>query len=107
MQPFGRYLAEQLAATGWSQRAFAQATKTPVSTIQAVIAGQRKPPKRRLAQWASVLKIDLADRDLFLLSGFLAHAPQEVRDAIERLLDAPTAARRVADTTARYRPDGS
>lgn len=105
MQPFGRHLAEQLATAGWSQRAFAQATGTPVSTIQAVIADQRKPPKKRLAQWARALQLEHSDRDFFLLSGFMAHAPLEISQAIERLLEAPTTARRVADATAHYRPD--
>ena len=103
MQPFGRYLAEQLAAAGWSQRAFAQATKTPVSTIQAVIAGQRKPPKKRLALWAEVLQLGQPDLDLFLLAGFLCHAPDEIRDALDRLLTEPRAARRVASLLENYR----
>ena len=97
MRGFGQVLARRLAEAELSQRSFATATRTPLSTVNAVIAGTRKPPKRRLGTWATHLRLTGQERDLFLVAGFLCHAPPDVRTVIERLLLDPTVSRRVAE----------
>ena len=105
MPPFGPLLTGYLTAAGLSQRAFAKAARTPLSTINAVIAGRRKPPKRRLATWARILGLRSRAFDEFLVAGFLCHAPPEVSAALERLrAPADGEHRRAAEDGADYRP---
>jgi transcriptional regulator with XRE-family HTH domain len=105
MATFGSLLARHLAVAGLSQRAFAVATRTPLSTVNAVIGGQRKPPKRRLAAWASALGLEGAEWDAFIVNGFLCHAPPEVLAAHLRLQMAEPGARRAAEDPLPYRLD--
>lgn len=104
MPVFGTILARELARAELSQRAFAAATRTPLSTINAVIAGTRKPPKKRLAGWATTLRLTGGERDLFLVSGFLAHAPAEIAAAVDRLIGGSRPVRRAAEPGKRYDP---
>lgn len=74
MQPFGELLAEALRRTALSQRAFAARTGTPLSTVNEVIAGRRKPPRRRIAAWAEALDLDAERRQAWERAALLAHA---------------------------------
>lgn len=85
MLPFGDVLARHLADADLSQREFAKRTKTPLSTINAVVKGGRKPPKRRLSVWANTLGLTGKQHDVFVVAGFLTHAPASLVTACERL----------------------
>lgn len=104
MPVFGTILARELVRAELSQRAFAAATRTPLSTINAVISGTRKPPKKRLAGWATALRLTGGDRDRFLVSGFLAHAPAEIVSAVERLTGGSLSGRKAAEPVKTYDP---
>ncbi|HAT11448.1 MAG TPA: hypothetical protein DCS97_12840 [Planctomycetes bacterium] len=86
MRPFGELLAETLADRQMTQKSFAQRTKTPISNVNEVISGVRKPPLRRLAKWLEVLEVPAREREAWRQAAAVAHAKPEIREVIETLM---------------------
>jgi transcriptional regulator with XRE-family HTH domain len=86
MRPFGELLAEALANRQMTQKAFAQRTKTPISNLNEVVTGVRKPPLRRLPKWLEVLEVPAREREMWRQAAAVAHAKPEIREVIETLM---------------------
>ena len=84
-KPIGILLYEALATAGLSQNSFCDAVGYNQGSLQGVIKGRRHPPKGRHDAWAKALGLKGEAKHEFLVSYWLAHAPPELAEEIDRL----------------------
>lgn len=111
MRRFGELLAEALGQAAISQRAFAARSGTPISTVNEVIAGRRKPPRHRIGAWADLLHLEGERRRTWERAALLAHAEPALAALVDEQaveiarLNALLAQRQAAEPAVPYRPD--
>lgn len=94
MADFGPWLAQELAARGWSGARFARRVGVSQSWLSKVLRGERRPPREGLRRWADALGLDETGRRTLLELAELAHAPEAVRERLASVEAALAACRR-------------
>lgn len=61
--------------------------------VNLICSGKRTPPLDRIPAWADALGLSGDARDEFIRLGHLAHAPEQVRQEVERMRSELAAAR--------------
>lgn len=83
--PIGKLVTDALAASGLSQHGFCREVGYDQGSLQGVIKGHRKPPLGSEEAWAKVLGLKGEARHDFLVAYWLAHAPPQLADEVDRL----------------------
>jgi hypothetical protein len=86
--PIGKLLVDALAAAGLSQHGFCRAVGYDQGSLQGVVKGQRKPPRGSEEAWADALSLKGDARHEFLVSYWLAHAPEQLAAEVDWLRSA-------------------
>ena len=82
---FGKLLAQHLKRRRLSARGFALQVKVGTSFLRFVMLGERPVPPKRIEVWADVLGLSGEERERFVEEAWLTHAPEYVRELVERL----------------------
>jgi transcriptional regulator with XRE-family HTH domain len=83
--PIGKLVANALVAADLSQHKFCKLVRYNQGSLQRVLKGERNPPLGSEEAWAQAFGLKGEARHEFLVAYWLAHAPAQLGDEIDRL----------------------
>lgn len=78
-------LEAAISAAGVTQRAFARRAGVDQGTLQAILAGRRKPKLADLEPWADALHLTGTPRTAFLEAGWIVLSPPPIAALVDAL----------------------
>ncbi len=93
-------------------REFARLVERDPGFISQIINGKRSPPLESITEWAKILEIPKAERQLFCDLAWVAHLPKQLQARFAEIVTthgeiertAELLSRRVAELEAKYGP---